>query len=74
MVDRQEAGIGVGSIAGAVVSGTGSGQQDQASSGQAYRVTLRMDDGSQQVFATERNPELRVGDRIQVVNGIVMHY
>jgi hypothetical protein len=33
-----------------------------------------MDDGSQQVFATETDPQFRVGDRVQVVNGIVQHY
>jgi outer membrane lipoprotein SlyB len=51
-----------------------SGSSGDSSSGEAYRVTLRMDDGSQQVFATDVDPQFRVGQRVQVVNGIVMHY
>lgn len=70
MVNSSEAGIGVGTISGVAVSGM---MPRGGMSDQAYRITLRMDDGSQQVFATARNPELRVGDRIQIVNGIVMH-
>lgn len=55
-------------------SGSSLDSTTSGSSGEAYRVTLRMDDGSQQVFATDVDPQLRVGQRIQVVNGIVMHY
>jgi len=54
-------------------SGMNSGSS-MSSSGQAYRITLRMNDGSQQVFATATDPQYRPGDRIQIVNGIVEHY
>lgn len=70
-VDQKDAGIGVGSITGVVVGDTG---RSRTPDDRAYRVTLRMDDGAQQVFATETNPSLRVGDRVQIVNGIVEHY
>lgn len=70
-VDQKDAGIGVGAITGVVVGDT---RLSRMRDDQAYRVTLRMDDGAQQVFATETNPSLRVGDRVQIVNGIVEHY
>lgn len=70
-VDQKDAGIGVGTITGVVVGDTG---RRRARDDQAYRVTLRMNDGAQQVFATETDPSLRVGDRVQIVNGIVEHY
>ncbi len=71
-VAQQDAGIGVGTITGVVVGpGMGSGMRQD---GQAYRVTLRMDDGSQQVFATATDPGFRPGDRVQIVNGVVQHY
>jgi len=71
-VDKKDAGIGVGAIAGVVVSSPV--PRNRMDGDQAYRLTLRMDDGSQQVFATDTDPGYRVGDRIQVVNGIVQHY
>lgn len=75
MVDSSEAGVGVGTISGVAVSGMAGqrGATSQMQSAEAYRITLRMDDGSQQVFGTTHDPELRVGQRIQIVNGIVMH-
>jgi len=71
-VDRKDAGIGVGTIAGAVVASPA--PRSRMDGAQWYRVTLRMDDGSQQVFAIGTDPGYRTGDRIQVVNGIVQHY
>jgi outer membrane lipoprotein SlyB len=40
----------------------------------AYRVEVRMDDGSVQTFAQETNPNVRAGDRVRVENGIVTPY
>ena len=37
-----------------------------------YRVSVRMDDGSTRMFAMETQPNLRVGDRIQVANGVIV--
>lgn len=37
-----------------------------------YRVSVRMDDGSTHMFAMETQPNLRVGDRIQVANGVIV--
>lgn len=39
--------------------------------GQAYRVTLRMDDGSTQVVSQATPPTYRSGDRVNLGNGVI---
>jgi hypothetical protein len=39
--------------------------------GQAYRVTVRMDDGSTQVITHNTTPDFRSGDRINVTSGAI---
>lgn len=39
--------------------------------GQAYRVTVRMDDGSTQVITHNTTPDFRSGDRINVNSGAI---
>lgn len=41
------------------------------SSGEAYRITLRMDDGSTQVVTQDTIPEFRSGDRVRVESGMI---
>lgn len=40
----------------------------------AYRISIRMDDGSYQAVMQETNTGLRVGDRVRVENGVVQRY
>lgn len=37
----------------------------------AYKFTLRMDNGSYQTVTQAANPDVRVGDRVRVENGVV---
>ena len=95
-------GMGVGTIAGAVVGGIlghqvggGNGNtaatvlgaaggayaghaieknQQTAQTANAYRFTLRMSDGNNQVFTQSTNVDIRVGDRVQVDNGVLRRY
>lgn len=41
------------------------------SPGQAYRVTVRMDDGSTQVLTHASAPDFRSGDRVNVTGGAI---
>jgi outer membrane lipoprotein SlyB len=43
------------------------GQQD-------YRVTVRMDNGVLQSYSQSVQPSMRIGDRVQIVNGVVQSY
>lgn len=40
--------------------------------GDAYRIVVRMDDGSYQAVGQEAQPNVRQGDRVRVQNGAVM--
>lgn len=37
-----------------------------------YRVSVRMDDGTMQTVIVETQPNVRVGDRIQIANGVIV--
>lgn len=39
-----------------------------------YKFTLRMNDGSYQAFTQSTNTDIRVGDRVQVDNGVLRRY
>jgi outer membrane lipoprotein SlyB len=94
-------GIGVGTIAGAVVGGvlghqvgSGTGQtvatvagaaggayvghqlenRQQQQTADAYRVTVRMDNGSHQTLMLSTNAGFRVGDRVRIDNGVMQRY
>ena len=47
------------------------GATGSADSGQPYRVTVRMDDGSTQVLTYAATPDFRSGDRVNVTNGTI---
>lgn len=46
-------------------------QQQQAD---AYKFTIRMRDGSYQTVMQTTNPDIRVGDRVQIDNGVARRY
>jgi outer membrane lipoprotein SlyB len=89
-------GIGIGTIAGAVVGGVlgnqvggGTGKTVATVAGAAggayaghelekrqqtpdgYKFTIRMDGGSYETLTQDTNPDIRVGDRVWVDNGVV---
>ncbi|MGE5649436.1 glycine zipper 2TM domain-containing protein [Noviherbaspirillum sp. UKPF54] len=98
VVPRQQAGIGLGTVAGAAVGGLlgnqvggGSGRTAATVAGaaggalaghqmeknargadQAYRITVRMDDGSLQTLAQETAPQVAAGDRVRLANGVIV--
>ena len=100
VVNRQDAGVGLGAVGGAIVGGLvgsqiGGGRGNTAATiagaaggalagnaiekqrtpqGQLYRVTLRLNDGSQPVYTLEYPPAYRVGDRVRVYNGVIERY
>ncbi len=61
------------SSAGSSTSGTSqaSGTSSATSSDPAYRITLRMDDGSTQVVSQSSTPTYRSGDRVHLGNGVI---
>lgn len=68
-------GSGSGTASG---SGTGTGTGTNGGGGnsrsareQAYRITLRMDDGSTQVLNQSSTPTYRSGDRVNLSNGVI---
>ena len=99
LVPRQQAGVGLGTVAGAVVGGVlgnqvGSGngrtaatvagaaggalagreleKGGQAAGDQAYRVTVRMDNGALQTLMQDSSGGLQVGERVRVSNGTIV--
>ncbi len=40
----------------------------------AYRITVRMGDGSAQTVTQSTNPDIRVGDRVRIDNGVAQRY
>lgn len=65
------AATGIGAVGGAIV---GNEIEQSRSSGQAYRVEVRMDNGSIRVFDYMDLNGLRAGDRVRVVNGQLERY
>lgn len=98
VVPRQQAGVGLGTVAGAVVGGVlgnqvGSGRGRSAATvagaaggalagheleknaqgaDQVYRVTLRMDNGALQTLVQETRPDVQVGERVRISNGVIV--
>ena len=93
-------GVGLGTIAGAVIGGVlgnqiGAGRGNtvatvagvaggayvghelegrQQQNVDAHRITVRMNDGSTQVFMQNINADFRVGDRVRLDNGNLQRY
>lgn len=98
VVRQDKDGIGLGTVAGAVVGGvaghqvgSGSGQTaatvlgaaggayvghelENRQGNEVYRITLRMDDGSQRTLTRNSRDGFRVGDRIRIVDGRLQRY
>lgn len=99
LVQRDQAGIGIGTVAGAVVGGvlgnqigSGSGRtaatvagaaggayaghqierNRQAAANQAYRISVRMDNGSIQTLTQDTQPNLQIGERVRLANGAIV--
>ena len=68
--ERSSSGSSSGNSSGSAGS-SASGATGSASTGQAYRVTVRMDDGSTQVITQAGTPALRSGDRINLGSGVI---
>jgi outer membrane lipoprotein SlyB len=89
-------GIGIGTVAGAVIGGVlgnqvggGTGRTVATVAGAAggayaghelekrqqtpdgYKFTIRMDGGSYETLTQDSNPDIRVGDRVWIDNGVV---
>lgn len=66
----QDAATVAGAIGGAVVGN----EVERSNNARArYRISVRMDDGSRLAFTQDYN-DLRVGDRVRIVNGHVERY
>jgi outer membrane lipoprotein SlyB len=62
----------VAGAAGGAYAGHQLEKQNQAQD--AYRFSIRMDGGSYQTVTQSSNPDIRVGDRVRIDNGVVYRY
>lgn len=61
-------------IAGAVGGGVVGNRMEQNSRGadQAYRISVRMDNGSVQTLTQSTAPNLQIGERVRLDNGVIV--
>ncbi len=71
-VAPQKAGVGAGSVASTDVGGTAPASTSTAD--RIYRITVRLDDGSNQVVTQQIAPDFHSGERIRIVNGVAQRY
>lgn len=64
---------GVDRSSGETQSGS-SGTAGTTSGSMAYRVTLRLDDGTTRAIMQNSQPSYQIGDRVKVVNGLLQRY
>lgn len=75
-----QVGAGRGNTAATVIGAAGGAyvghqmENRQTQTTEAYKITVRMDDGSYQALMQNTNSGLRVGDRVRVENGSVQRY
>ena len=75
-----QVGQGSGNTAATVAGAAGGayvGHQMEKQSQQtadAYRFTIRMENGSYQTLMLSTNADFRVGDRVRIDNGVMQHY
>lgn len=75
-----QVGQGRGNTAATVIGAAGgayAGHELEKRSQQqsdAYKFTIRMDNGGYQTLTQTTNPDIRVGDRVQIENGAVRRY
>ena len=78
MVGHQ-VGAGSGNTAATVLGAAGGAyvghqMENQQQSPDAFKVTIRMENGSYQSLTQATDPGLRVGDRVRIDNGEVRRY
>jgi len=64
----------VGAAGGAYVGHEIDKRQQQPQTADLYRVNVRMENGSYQTLTQNTVADLRVGDRVQIDNGVVRRY
>ncbi len=76
-----QVGSGRGNTAATVIGAAGGGyvgheleNRNRQPMADAYRFTIRMEDGSHQTLMQSTNADIRVGDRVRVDNGVVHRY
>jgi outer membrane lipoprotein SlyB len=57
-----------GAAGGAYV---GHEMEKRRNTSEIYKVTIKMDDGTTQSFAQEASPEVKNGDRVRIINGVL---
>lgn len=74
-------GQGQGKTAATVIGAAGGAyagheleKQRQQQPSDVYKFTIRMNDGSYQTVTQPGNPDIRVGDRVRITNGVVQRY
>lgn len=74
-------GQGQGKTAATVIGAAGGAyagheleKQRQQQPADVYKFTIRMNDGSYQTVTQPGNPDIRVGDRVKITNGVVQRY
>ena len=74
--DRAGSTIGLGTIAGAAGGAYVGHELENRNQQQAdaYRVTVRMEDGSNQTLMQNTSDDIRVGDRVRIENGVARRY
>lgn len=66
-MQRQDVGIGV--VGAAAVGGSTAMPSDKI-----YRVTVRMDDGANQMVVVDSMPSYKIGDRVRYSDGALIAY
>jgi outer membrane lipoprotein SlyB len=62
----------VAGAAGGALAGGQMQRNSQQAGSQAYRVTLRMDNGAMQTLMMDAPPNLQLGERVRVANGVIV--
>ncbi len=75
-----QVGSGRGNTAATVIGAAGGAyighelENRQPQKADAYKVTVRLEDGSYQAVTQSTNADLRVGDRVRMENGVLQRY
>lgn len=69
---RGQTAATVAGAAGGALAGRELERNTQTASADMYRVTLRMDNGAVQTLVQETPPNLQIGERVRVSNGMVV--
>jgi outer membrane lipoprotein SlyB len=76
-----QVGSGSGNTAATIIGAAGGAyvghqleNRQQTQTADAYSVRVRMENGSTQTLLLSNNPDLRVGDRVRISNGVIERY